>query len=828
MLLTPGLAQAAGTVAIAQQGQTTETDHASLLQDGRRLYAAGQFAKAATTFQAAAEAYARRGDAANQALSLSYQSLAFQELSQWQVALQSITASLKLLESQPKAEPILLAHALNTQASLLLAMGKGINAIATWKKAQQFYHRAGDTQGALGSQINQAQGLQSLGFYRRSRTLLTDLAEQINHQPDTTLKYQSLHSLGIAYQKLGDFEASETTLQQSLAIAPVLAHSPILLSLGNTLSNLKQPEAALKSFQQAEQTATGSQERLDAQLNQLRLYLDLGRKSQAERLIPSLYDQLATLPASRHSIYSAANFVNSLLAWEPEAAPRSLEDLHLLLVEAASSADQLQDRQAIAHLLLQQGKLYSHFGQIPQAIAFTEGSLATAQGIRATDITAQAAGQLGYLFHRQGNRGDAIASYRQAVQALKTLRSDLATSNPGIQFSFRDSVQPIYRELVELLLTGDAPSQDNLIESRTLIESLQLAELDNFFREACLDLQPLQIDDIDPTAAVIYPIILREQTAILISRPQQPLRYYRIPHPQAQVKTRINAFLESLSPAFDDTARLQRSQQLYDWLIRPAEADQSLANVKTLVFVLDGELRNIPIAALHDGQQYLIEKYRLALSPGLQLLAPRPLTATKLRAISGGISQARQGFSALPGVESEIKQISQNVPTTVLLNQDFTQQNLANSIAKEPANIVHLATHGQFSSEASNTFLLTWNGRLNVKEFSELLSKHDSQMSGAIELLVLSACQTAVGDDRAVLGLAGFAVRSGARTTLATLWPVRDQSTALLMGKFYQFLQTPGTTKAEALQKAQTSLITETDYNDPFFWAPFVLVGNWL
>jgi CHAT domain-containing protein len=826
-LITPESVWAADVSTPAEPQPFTAAAGDSVLREGRWLYAAGLFAKAVTTFQKAADLYAARGDAANQALSLSYKSLALQDLSQWQAATQAITTSLDLLKSNGVTEPILLAHALNTQASLLLATGKGEEAIATWQKAQQFYNRAGDRLGALGSQINQVQAWQSLGFYRRSQSLLTDLTQQINSQSDLNLKYQSLHSLGIAYQKLGDFEASETTLKQSLAIAPATTNSPILLSLGNTLSNLKQPEAALKSFQQAEQTATRPQEILDAQLNQLQLHLELGQKKEAEPLIASLYSQLVQLPASRHSIYNSANFVNSLLAWDLPQMPRSLADLDSLLEWAATAATQLQDRQATAHILLQQGKLYRHFGQMQQAIAYTENSLATAQGIRATDITAQAAGQLGYLFNQQGNRDAAIASYRQAVQALKMLRSDLATSNSGVQFSFRDNVQPIYRNLVALLL-DEQPTSENLIEARQLIEALQLAELDNFFKEACVDLQPIQIDDIDPTAAVIYPIILQEQTAILISRPQQPPRYYTIPHPQAYVESQISAFLESLSPAYNDAARLVRSRQMYDWFIRPAEADQTLANVDTLVFVLDGELRNIPMAALHDGSQYLIEKYRVALSPGLQLLAPHPLDTTELRAISGGISEANQGFSALPGVESEIKQLTQTLNTSVFLNQDFTEEKLANAIAREPANIIHLATHGQFSSEASETFLLTWEGRLNIQELSALLSRQRTQNTEAIELLVLSACQTAAGDNRAVLGLAGFAVRSGARATLATLWPVRDQSTATLMRKFYQFLQTPNTTKAEALRQAQIFLLSETDYSDPFVWAPFVIVGNWL
>ncbi|MEO0376021.1 MAG: CHAT domain-containing protein [Cyanobacteria bacterium P01_A01_bin.17] len=815
---------------LTQQAKETERSEEEFLKEGRRLYSAGLFAEAATSFQAAAETYTSQGDFANQALSLSYGSLAFQELSQWQAAEDAIATSLSLLESNAVAEPILWAHALNTKASLQLSTGKAEDAIATWDNAHQYYERANDAQGALGTQINQAQAWQKLGFYRRTRTLLTGLTQQINSTPNSVLKLRGLHSLGIAYQKLGDFEASRQALEQSLAIAQAekISSSPILLSLGSTMHGLEQTQAALKLFQQAAQVATQPREQIDAQLNELSLYLELEEQQQAMQLVPELYRQISRLPPSRHAVYSAVNFANAALVWEVGRSPISSDALLQLLEQAAANATQLQDGQAAAHTLVQQGKLYRHRGQVHKAIASTEKGLARAQGMRATDITAQAAAQLGRLQVQQGNRRLAIASYRQATQALQQLRSDLATVSSEVQFSFRESVEPTYRELVALLLDEEQPSQTDLIEARTLIEALQLAELDNFFREACADLQPVQIDQIDPTSAVVYSIILPERTALIVSRPQQPLRYYSISNAQADVESQIDAFLESLSLAYDSNTQLQRSQKMYDLLIRSAEADQALAGVETLVFVLDGELRNIPMAALHDGTQYLIEKYRLALSPGLQLLAPRPLADTKLSAITGGVSRAHQGFSALPAVTSELKQLAQNLPSTALLNQDFTRPKLAQRIAEEPASIVHLATHGQFSSNASETFLLTWEGRLNIQDLSTLLSRQGTQNSQAIELLVLSACQTAAGDDKAVLGLAGFAVRSGARATLATLWSVRDQSTAAFMRQFYQSLKTPGITKAEALRQAQLSLLSESDYDAPFFWAPFILVGNWL
>ncbi len=142
--------------------------------------------------------------------------------------------------------------------------------------------------------------------------------------------------------------------------------------------------------------------------------------------------------------------------------------------------------------------------------------------------------------------------------------------------------------------------------------------------------------------------------------------------------------------------------------------------------------------------------------------------------------------------------------------------------------VVHLATHGQFSSKADETFILTWDGRINVNQLDTLLRIRETESPNAIELLVLSACQTAAGDKRAALGLAGIAVRAGARSTLASLWNVDDKSTAELMSQFYRELTSQKLTKAEALRQAQLALLNNPKYQHPLFWAAYVLVGNWL
>ncbi|NER38465.1 MAG: CHAT domain-containing protein [Oscillatoria sp. SIO1A7] len=372
-------------------------------------------------------------------------------------------------------------------------------------------------------------------------------------------------------------------------------------------------------------------------------------------------------------------------------------------------------------------------------------------------------------------------------------------------------------------------TQDNLQEARLVIEALQLAELDNFFREACLEAVPQKIDDIDPTAAVIYPIILSDRLEVIVSLANRPLLRYTTRLPRQEVQRILQEFHSSLHIAYSDEIRLALAEQIYKWLIQPAEAELASGEIKTLVFVLDGFFRSIPMAALYDGEQYLVQKYGIALSPGLQLF-PEGLERKTLSALAVGLTEARQGFSALPEVAKEVKQIAAEVKSKVLLNREFTRAIFTEEVNSNPTSVVHLATHGQFSSNPEETFLLAWDDRIRIRDFDRLFYQRQKSNRSPVELLVLSACQTATGDRRATLGLAGFALRSGARSTLATLWSVNDRSTADLMSEFYQELtEYEGEiNKAQALRDAQLKLLQNTLYNHPYFWAPFVLVGNWL
>lgn len=826
-----------------------------LVQQGKTLYEAERFNDAAVVFKQAAAAFKATGDGLRRAMTLSNVSLCYQQLGQWTEARQASAESLNLLQTGQNLgtsteRSQILAQALDVQGRLQLAQGQAELALNTWQQAASTYAQINDLTGLTRSRINSAQALQALGLYRQDQKTLTESSQLLQKEPDSALKATALRSLGNVLRIVGDLEKSRQLLQQSLSVAkrwsrqrvPPSASqsnqaiSDALLSLGNTAKAQQDTQAALKYYQQAATASASPTTLIQAQLNQLRLLLESKQLSAAQVLASQIQAQLPSLPPSRKSVYAYINFAHLMRLRQANAihTPSSLE-IGQLLATAIQQAKTIKDPRAQAYAQGHLGGLYEQTQQWSEAQSLTQQALILAQAINAPDITYRWQWQLGRLLKAQGDITGAITAYTESVKILQSLRNDLVAINPEVQFDFRDEVEPIYRQLVDLLLQaqgGKQPSQSNLVQARAVIESLQLAELDNFFQVACLQGKIVQIDQVidqdDPQAAVIYPIILADKLEVILKLPKLPLRYYKTTIAQSEVEK----LLEDLQQKIIKPDRLREtqslSQQLYDWLLQPAEADLAKSQVKTLVFVLDGSLRNIPMAALYDGQQYLVQKYAIALTPGLQLLAPKSLARQQIKALSAGLTEARQGFPPLTNVAMELNQIKSEIPSTVLLNQKFTSTTFQKEINSVPFPVVHLATHGQFSSKADETFILTWDGRINANQLDNLLRIRNQVRPNAIELLVLSACQTAAGDKRAALGLAGIAVRAGARSTLASLWNLDDLSTAVLMSQFYRELANNHLTKAEALRQAQLALLKNPQFQRPMFWAPYVLVGNWL
>ena len=354
-------------------------------------------------------------------------------------------------------------------------------------------------------------------------------------------------------------------------------------------------------------------------------------------------------------------------------------------------------------------------------------------------------------------------------------------------------------------------------------------------------------------SAIIYVTALPDQLELVVLPPEgQPIRKTVPAASREQLLKVVVEFRNKVTNSLErkSTSYLPPAQQLYQWLIAPIEPELQAAKINTLLFSMDAGLRSLPVAALHDGKQFLVEKYSLALIPSVSLMDTRyqPLQGKEVLAM--GASEFADQRS-LPAVPVELSAITQTLwQGKAFLNQDFTRNNLMEQRSNSPYPIVHLATHGEFQTgKISNSYIALWNEKLHLDELRNLRLNNPP-----VELLVLSACRTAVGDEKAELGFAGFAVAAGVKTAVASLWYVSDAGTLGLMTEFYSHLR-DAKIKAEALRQAQlgmlrgevrieggvlqgsqshagvalpAELLKEGTHNlkHPYYWSGFTMIGS--
>ncbi len=726
--------------------------------------------------------------------------------------------------------------------------------------------------------------LRVLGQQEQSQAILTNslgLAEQLDSS-------QNIAEISAIYLSLGN----NLRNIQDTAVCNLDDDSISQSLTKETLDLLNEPEItckeiALAYYKQAENKSLTNVSKVKAQLNRLSLLVENPELQWIEisTLSNKIESELAELTNGRAGIYARVNLAQSLIclntrlsknnskdklefsspivqqctlpnldnqinkdkAPQPEQIP-SWSDIEQILIPALTEAQNLENKPAEAYVLGYLGGIAQQKEKYSEAKKLTQQALDLDPRNKWTNISYRWDWQLGRLNQIQGQTQDAIDAYNSAYDNLKSLRRDLVTINRDLRFNFRDSVEPVYRELVDLLLREENPLPNNLTLARDVIEALQLAELDNFFQDLCVDVKPEGVDQVidvkakKPTA-VIYGIVLGDRLEIILKLPgQENLESYTTEKSQEDVAKNLNELIKRLREITYFPSQVQKySQQLYEWIIRPLEEKLQENNIENLVFVLDGILRNIPMAVLYDQneQKYLIEKYAIALAPSLQLLDPKPIEPRQINVLAAGLSEGREleqrPFKSLEYVDKELKRIQEVVPASYeLLNENFDYQQLQAQLKTNKYNVAHFATHGEFNSDPDQTFIVLSDRLLNIRDLDDLLRVETGTQPISIELLVLSACETAFGDNRATLGLAGVAVRAGARSTLATLWSVEDESTAELMSKFYEeLIKTDNINKAEALQKAQLEFLYDEKLHDkywnrPYYWASFVLLGNWL
>ncbi len=387
-------------------------------------------------------------------------------------------------------------------------------------------------------------------------------------------------------------------------------------------------------------------------------------------------------------------------------------------------------------------------------------------------------------------------------------------------------------------------------------------------------------------AVLLYVVVLpaneaqpKARLSLVLVAPDRPPVAKLIELDDRQLHRTIRLFLNRLN-TYGNNDYLADAQQLYQWLVQPIASELEALGADTLIFSLDAGLRRIPLAALHDGQQFLVEQYSLGYIPSLSLTDTRYRSLHNAQVLAMGASEFPSGQDPLPAVPLELSTIVGNSQPIALdtgensrgqkserqppetsqigglwrgrsfLNQAFTLDNLIRQRHEYPYGIIHLATHASFTpQQRDEAYIQFWDRRLSL----EGLRQAQWYNSSVVELLVLSACETAVGDELAEMGFAGLAVRSGVKSALASLWKVSDTATLAIMSQFYRSLKEVPI-KSEALRQAQISMIRgqvqlpegqaidrhgqvslvpelnemggAQDFSHPYYWAGFTLIGS--
>ncbi|MGB0560810.1 MAG: CHAT domain-containing protein [Spirulinaceae cyanobacterium] len=369
-------------------------------------------------------------------------------------------------------------------------------------------------------------------------------------------------------------------------------------------------------------------------------------------------------------------------------------------------------------------------------------------------------------------------------------------------------------------------------------ETITLEEIQGILRE--------QSTATGSPSAMIYALVRSQYLElILVTELAEPL-HYRVPVSDRALLETIRTFRREITDPVRrlTTSYLPAAQELHQWLIAPLQADLDRFNIDTLIFSLDQGLRTLPLAALHNGENFLIEDYGLSVVPSLSLTQTTRTPQADARVLAMGVAEfANQ--PPLPTVPVELAAVAKTTTkdNVSLLNQDFTWKNWQQQ-QQEPFNVVHIATHAEFrSGQIENSYIQLWDERIGLDQLGTIPWRDQ-----AVELLVLSACRTAFGSTEAEFGFAGLAVQTGVPAAIASIWYANDVGTLVLMNELYRHLP-ESATRANALRQAQLALLRgeataqntlaegvtlpatlerygDRNWRHPYYWSAFTLVGS--
>lgn len=647
-----------------------------------------------------------------------------------------------------------------------------------------------------------------------------------------------------------------------------LVRAKTSLALGNLALLRKQPDRARQFYAQVvAESAAPSADVLAARTNLLRMAPAPDRLEGLSALLPpiaGLPDASVRVPLLLHLGQLAA-----------QSGTVALPTAHAALERARR--DTLAEPSSRPHLAALEGlaELYELQGRWDGALQWGQAALDAAQGAPARpvqDLLMAVEWRQARAWRQRGDAGQALAAAMRAVEHAQAVRPDLPIETADGRSTYQTVLQPLLELFVDLQLNALdklplARQAVALKQVREAVEAMRQSEMQDFLGDRCT-VEEADAAVLEAGAAALYPVLLPDRIELLVQT-RDSLRRVTQPVPRAQVVAATRDLARALRNGHD--GYLGPARRLYDWLVRPVES--ALEGQHTLVVVPDGPLRLLPFAALNDGEAPLLQRIAVSTVTGMSMtdagrprtgrlhmllagvavpgpvvekialsdvLRSAPAAGAANRSAAPGLRATRSAARALgqremetmreelalPGVRDEVAAIAAFTEGKVLLDGAFTLSAFEREVEGGDYRVVHIASHGVFGGSAQSSYILAFDDLLGISRLQGVLRSDQLQQS-PIDLLTLSACETAEGNDRAPLGIAGAAMSARARSVLGTLWPVDDEAAREVMERFYRGLAVEGLSKAAALRAAQRELLAQPATRHPYFWAPFNLIGNW-
>jgi len=687
---------------------------------------------------------------------------------------------------------------------------------------------------------------QGLGYHQRAIDLITPILHDVEESGHKESHVRLLSLLGDLHFSLGQMGKVIDYFLKAVEEAKKTENPKLIASVYNNVANALAVDKDYKTagflfeeaLMQLEQTPDDDL-RATVLINLMRLEYDKGNFKTVVSNLEGVILQIAQMEDSHQkasNLISISLFIKTLRKKLKLDNDTMLQNaMYVALNEAQTITTKLSDHRNASYAFGYMGQLYEAEKRYEEALRLTRSAVFYAELCNAPEALYLWQWQLGRLFKAQGMVDEARQAYNKSINTLNPIRQELFIGYRTKQDFFNDNVKPVYLGLAELILDQAESTQDPeqkekyLLMARETMETLKTAELEDFFKDECVAAKTSNEAKLVRTpekTAILYPITLASKLALLLTLPDG-MHYISVSVELDDLSKTIIAYRKKLQTR-PNNRFLYDSMKIYDWVIRPVEDMLTENNIETLVIAPDGVLRLIPFSTLYDSKKFLIEKFAISTIPAISLTDPRPMNKENFKILLGGLAEGRQGFSPLPSVPAELRDIKTIMNGKILIkDKDYTIPNITETFKNNEYSIVHIATHGVFGGTPEASFLLTYESKLNMNLLEQLigLSKYRKQK---VELLTLSACQTALGNERAAMGLAGVAVKAGVKGAIATLWFVDDEATSIAIREFYRQLTKPGLTKAQAMQNVQKKLISQRRYWHPLYWAPFLVIGNWM